>query len=339
MRVIESPLPEVWNRYLEGRAHGSVLHRAEWEQVFAVYGLPMLRLAAEREGKIVGILPLVWQKSLLFGNQLVSLPWFDAVSVLADDADAREQLIASAQAAARARGNAILQLRQAEPLEPAYPVRNDKVLMRLALESDPETLWKRLSAKVRNQVRKGQKSELELARGGRELAGEFFDVYSANMRDLGSPSHKRKFFERVLDQFGNLCTIHLAKIRGRAVGAGFTIANGQRLEIPWASSLREFNGMCVNHVMYWEILADACRNGFAWFHFGRSSRDSGTYHFKKQWGADDVPLFWYHLADTRNAEHLVASPQDSFGWAQRVWRRLPLWLARRLGPQIISKVP
>jgi FemAB-related protein (PEP-CTERM system-associated) len=318
---------------------GSILHRAEWQAVYGVYRLPVLRLAAEREGNIVGILPLVWQKSVLFGNQLVSLPWFDAVNVLADDRSAWESLVSAARRSARDRGNAVLQLRQTEPADLDCHVRTDKVLMRLKLEADPEALWKRLSAKVRNQVRKGEKSALAVESGGSELLDDFYDVYSENMRDLGSPSHHRRLFSAVCGQFAESCRVHVVRRRGQAVGAGLTIANGGRLEIPWASSLREFGSLCVNHLMYWTILAGGCREGFEWFHFGRSSRDSGTYHFKKQWGAEEIPLYWYLLDGRGKPKTAVSAPQESFGWATKVWQKLPLPLARRLGPHIIARVP
>ena len=338
-RVTECLDEASWNEYVARNSAGSILHRAEWQAVYGVYRLPVLRLAAEREGNIVGILPLVWQKSLLFGNQLVSLPWFDAVNVLADDRSAWECLVSAARSAAHDRGSAVLQLRQTEPADLDCHVRTDKVLMRLKLDPDPEALWKGLSAKVRNQVRKAEKSDLAVESGGGELLDEFYAVYSKNMRDLGSPSHHRRIFSAVCEQFAESCRVHVVRRAGQAVGAGLTIANGRRLEIPWASSLREFNNLCVNHLMYWTILAGACRQGFDWFHFGRSSRDSGTYHFKKQWGAEEVPLYWYLLDGSGKPKTTVSAPQESFGWATKVWQKLPLALARRLGPYIIAKVP
>ena len=91
--------------------------------------------------------------------------------------------------------------------------------------------------------------------------------------------------------------------------------------------------------MYWEVLAAACRDGFTWFHFGRSSRDSGTYHFKKQWGAEEVQLYWYLLSQGGDPEAAIPQPQESYGWATRVWQRLPLSMARVLGPHLIAKIP
>src|SRR5207245_9031035 len=48
-------------------------------------------------------------------------------------------------------------------------------------------------------------------------------------------------------------------------------------------------------LLYWETLKAACADGVGRFDFGRSSRNSGTYRFKVQWGAREEPLYWYTI--------------------------------------------
>jgi FemAB-related protein (PEP-CTERM system-associated) len=315
-----------------------VYHRLEWDQAFREYGLPVVRLVAWRGERVVGVLPMVWQRSWIFGNRLISLPWFDTAGILADDELARASLIAAAtRLATQYRANGLV-LRQREKMETWPQDRSDKVLMRLALADDPEKLWKGFSAKVRNQVRKAEKSGLSAVTAGGEAASQFYSVYSENMRDLGSPSHSLRFFNAVLDAFGNDAKLAIVRLGDRPVGAGLTLANGTCLEIPWASSLREFNSLCVNHLLYWHILQGACRNGYRWFHFGRSSVDSGTYQFKRQWGAEAEPLHWYQFAcdGEMNSGQAI---QEKYDWAARAWRKLPLWFTRWLGPKMIARLP
>ena len=335
--VEEHASVDAWNEYVLGRP-GYLFHRAEWEQVFAVYGLPFRRLSAVRDGRIVGVLPLVWQRSWLFGNQLVSLPCFDSTGVLADDSEARNALVEKAMELTAQTGAKVVLLRQAEPLDLSPHVRTDKVLMRLRLESSPQAMWDGLKSKVRNQVKKPAKHGLTVERGGVELLPHFFRVYSENMRDLGSPSHSLRFFQAVTDTFQEEAALYVVWRDKEAIGAGLTMANGDRLEIPWASSLRRYGSYCVNHLMYWEILADACRDGYRWFHFGRSTYDSGPYRFKKQWGSEPVQLYWYYLAANAEAAVKASSLQESYGWGSRLWRHLPLWVSRSIGPKIIAKV-
>ena len=358
-----------WNQYLAQRGPGYLFHRAEWDRVFAAYGLPTLRIAAFRQGQIVGILPLVWQRSVLFGNHLVSLPWFDAAGILVDDDVAQRVLLEEAARLADSYHVQTVQLRQLEkrvenllcetpsgpfrqqvpgPFFQSEQLRTDKVLMRLALSPDPEIIWRSLLPKVRNQIRKAEKSGLVVSCGGAELLGEFFQIYSENMRDLGSPPHHRRFFEAVLANFEGESNIYVVRLDNETVGAGFTMANGAILEIPWASSLERYNQYCVNHLMYWRILESACRQGYAWFHFGRSSRGSGTYQFKKQWESKEIQsgrdesketqLYWYYLARGKGVPSSPAA-QEKYGWAILIWQHLPLWLSNLLGSRIIAKLP
>ncbi|MBX3441604.1 MAG: FemAB family PEP-CTERM system-associated protein [Planctomyces sp.] len=329
-----------WDHYVLARTECPLFHRAAWRTVWNVYGLPSLPLAAWRNGRIVGVLPLVRQASRLTGRQLVSLPWCDGVGILADDDAARSALAQAAMGLTRDWKADSVQIRERNASNLSPHVRTDKLLMELPLERSSETLWKRLSSKVRNQVRKAEKSDLHVAVGKAELLDEFFEVYSRNMRDLGSPSHSPDIFLAVARAFPAEVRVWIVRLGRQAVGAGLTLANGTALEIPWASSLRKANSLCVNHLMYWRILEQACRDGFATFRFGRSTEGSGQHHFKKQWGAAETPLHWYFLSESaEQAQAAAAPPQERLGWAGRIWQRLPLAVSRRVGPKIMAGIP
>jgi FemAB-related protein (PEP-CTERM system-associated) len=336
VREVESAAE--WDRFFDLRCGENLWFRSRWDAVFSTYRLPVIRLVACRGGEIVGALPLVAQPSRLFGRNLVSLPWFDAAGLVADDVETRGALVEAAVRLAADRGLERVILRQADPIEGWSVERDDKVVMRLTLEKDPDVLWKRFDPKVRNQVRKAEKSNLTAATGGAEYLDDFYRIYAVNMRDLGSPSHSRGFFEAVLANFPQEAKIHVVRLESMVIGAGLTLGNGPRLDIPWASSLQEFNRMCVNHLLYWHILRQACMDGYSSFNYGRSTKGSGQHHFKRQWGAEELPLFWYAL--DRAGACLVDSrpPQAEFGMAIRIWRRLPFWLTRWLGPRIIRQV-
>jgi len=327
-----------WDAYVNEHKTDSLFFRTGWDRVFRTYGLKIDRFAAFRDGKVIGALPLVFQQSFLFGKHLVSLPWFDCCGVLADDDQARDELLSAAIGQGQRRRVEEVQLRQVEPLELSPHVRTDKVLMQLQLPETGEELWSDFTAKVRNQIRKGQKEGLTVESGGGEFLDDFYDVYSENMRDLGSPAHSRNFFRAILDAFPEETKLHVAKLETESVGGGLTMTNGEAWEIPWASSLRKYNKKCVNHVMYAHMLEQAVEHGATAFRFGRSTPDSGTYKFKKQWGAEPVQLYWYLLAADENKTPDTTPPKDSYGKAVEIWQKIPVWLTRMIGPRIISKV-
>jgi hypothetical protein len=87
--------------------------------------------------------------------------------------------------------------------------------------------------------------------------------------------------------------------------------------------------------MYWETIRAACAERFERFDFGRSSRDSGTYRFKRQWGAVDSPLYWYTVPIGRGQV-----PPRSNGVSRTaaclagLWQFLPLTVTRHVGPHV-----
>ncbi|MFN7806416.1 MAG: FemAB family XrtA/PEP-CTERM system-associated protein [Planctomycetaceae bacterium] len=341
LTVREAPPSEyaAIEEFVRGQTAHPLWYDAAWQAPLAAYGLTFRMYAAWQGGEVRGVLPLVIQRSLFFGRRAVSVPWADAAGLLSADQEAANALLQSGVGLLKEWRLQRLLLRQPSPLWD-WPVdRSDKLAMQLRLTADPETLWKSFDPKVRNQVRKSEKSGVvtETLTSDEGLDG-FFEVYSRNMRDLGSPGHSRRYFAALLGAFSRQTEVHVARCDGQVVGAGLTMLNGSRLEIPWASSLQEYNRHCVNHSLYWHILSRACRAGQEWFYFGRSTRGSGPHHFKKQWGAEEVPLYWYSLDAEGRPQVSGQAPRDSFGMAVRIWKQLPLGLTRVLGPLLISQL-
>src|SRR5262249_4388546 len=160
-----------------------------------------------------------------------------------------------------------------------------KVHMRLKLPDFVGPLWDGFPAKVRNQVRKGQKQELEVAWGRRELLPEFYAVFSENMRDLGTPVYPLRLFAQVLRSFPDRAELCVLRRHGAPVAAALLLHGDGVSEVPSASSLKEFNHTSANMLMYWHLLERAVLRGQSFFDFGRSTPGSGTYRFKEQWGA------------------------------------------------------
>ena len=157
--------------------------------------------------------------------------------------------------------------------------------MRLSLPGSAEELWGRFRPEVRNQVRKGEKHDLALAWGGEELLPDFYEVFSINMRDLGTPVFSRRLFRSILRRFPDRAELCVVRHGERPVAAALLVHGWGVTEVPSASALRQFNATSANMLMYWRLLERAIERGQAIFDFGRSSPDSGTFRFKKQWGA------------------------------------------------------
>jgi hypothetical protein len=87
-------------------------------------------------------------------------------------------------------------------------------------------------------------------------------------------------------------------------------------------------------LLYWEALRAACAEGFRRFDFGRSSRDTGPYRFKCQWGAQEEPLFWYTIPIAASAARSTSDHRGGTAFLSRTWQHLPLSVTRQVGPRL-----
>jgi len=331
--------PPAWDTYLARAAQATLLHDPRWGLVMReAYGNRPYYLTARRGKEVAGVLQLVLQKSLLFGTHLASLPYFDAAGILADDGAATDALLAEASAVRAETRAAWVELRHESPLLPDLPSRDDKLTLRLALGGGAEALWERFKPKVRNQVRKAQRENLSLHGPGEATLEEFHAVYCRTMRDLGSPPHRQRFFEVIRAHFGD--AVRLFAVRGgeRTVAASFTLTDAAGVRVPWAAADRRFRQRNANMLLYWGMLKDACERGARCFDFGRSTRDSGTHRFKRQWGADEVPLVWHYLLAEGGDVPDLRPESGKYRFLTGVWRRLPVGVARLVGPRLIAKL-
>ena len=316
-------------------------HDPRWLAVLArgLNHTPYL-LCARRGMEVAGILPLSYLKSVLFGRFLVSLPYLNGGGVLATDPQIAERLIDRAIELAGHLDVRFVEFRQSSPL--SHPElsesRSDKCHMRLALSPSKDELWKQLPSKVRNQVRKGEQQGFAVDWGREECLADFYEVFSHNMRDLGTPVYGSSLFREILNHFANESELCLLRLGDRPVAAALLLHGNTVTEVPSASSLRKFNSTNANMYMYWQLLCRAVERGNRTFDFGRSTPGSGTYRFKEQWGAKPEPSVWqYHVR--RGVAHQMRPDNARFGRLIRIWRRLPVPLTRLIGPTIVRGIP
>lgn len=341
LRVTTDCAPDRWDSYVNAHPDATAYHLWRWREVISrAFRHEAIYLAVEDDGRIVGVLPLVRFKSRVFGRFVVSMPFLNYGGVLADSEAAARLLLEAAIEVTRQAGGSHLELRHtARRLFDELPSKTHKVAMRLSLAANPEKQWEAIDRKLRNQVRKADKSDLTILRGGPELLDAFYEVFARNMRDLGTPVYAKQFFAEVLSGFSEHARVLCVKLGHRPVAASIVFRYRHMMEVPWASSLREFNPLCANVRLYWEMLNLAIEDGCAVFDFGRSTRNEGTYRFKEQWGAVPLPLFWeYWMADGKPLPDL--SPKNpKYEAAIATWQKLPVALTRRLGPHIVRNIP
>ena len=329
-----------WNRYVLKHPSGTIHHQIDWQTIMhRAYGHQSYYFyACTASGSIIGVLPVVRLSSKLFGNLMVSMPYFQRGGAIADNVEIEKLLINAANNKARMLAVETIEYRD-DIYRKNMPVQQHKVNMILSLPDSSETLWKSFSAKLRAQIKRSQREKPQKQIGRLELLNDFYKVYTRNMRDLGSPPHSKYFIKTILQTFPDKSWLVVIRHNNQVVAAALLLASKETMEIPLASTIRAANPLSMNMFLYWEILQFAILKGYKKFDFGRSSVDAGTYRFKRQWGAEPKKLYWnYWLADGTEVPRL--NPDNpKYAIAIRCWKKIPLFMTQWLGPHIVKNLP
>ncbi|MGA8035515.1 MAG: FemAB family XrtA/PEP-CTERM system-associated protein [Candidatus Acidiferrales bacterium] len=329
-----------WNEFVIQHPAAVNYIRWEWKQVMErAFQWQTFYVMAEDSGEVRGVLPLVWQKSRLFGNLLTSMPYFSEGGVLAAEPEAEALLISEAISLAKKLKSKSMQFRQTSELKTDIPVKTDRVAMVLDIDPDPEVILRSFDTKMRSNVRRSCKTGLEAEFGGIEFLDDFYQIFAHRMRDLGTPVYSKKFFEQILKVFPTETFICRVRTTEKIVGASFMTGFRNSIESNWAAALPEGKNLKASMFMAWRSMCYVATKGYTIFDFGRSSIGSPTHKFKLEWNCRTVPLFWYHWSAAPQKATELDRRNPTFSAAINAWKKLPLGISKVLGPPIAKCIP
>ncbi len=340
IRATKADQPE-WDSFVLANPSASPYQLFAWGEAIAkAYGHNVYNLMARQNGQIKAVLPMVHLKIAFFLNELVALPYCDVGNCLISDSAIEEQLLVEVLKIGQQLKTKNIQLRgqlnSINKLNFSLTLMDThKVRMVLDLPASSEVLLHNFKSKLRSQVLKAEKNGIIFRWAGQNGVDSFYSVFCRNMRDLGSPVHSIKLFRAIMEKFGENARIGLAEFEGECIGAGLILSTNKQTAIPWASTLREYNQLAPNMLLYWNFLKFASDTGKKTFDFGRSTENEGTFRFKKQWGAKPIPLPWYFSSSSvrqvikeRNTNELSRER------LAEIWKTMPVPIANLLGPQV-----
>ncbi|UCF68094.1 MAG: FemAB family PEP-CTERM system-associated protein [Acidobacteriota bacterium] len=329
-----------WDEYVSRFGGDARYHRWKWKEIFArAFRLRTHYLLAERGGSVCGALPLVRQANLLTGVFWTSLPFVNYGGILADDDHAAAALRDEAKRLVGETRAAYAELRSIPACDQPLPASNRKIRAVLDLPCDPDQLWKSFRAKLRSQIRRPMKEGITISVGRDELLEDFYRIVSLKWRQFGSPIYRKRAFETIATTLPEETTILRAELDGKPIGACWLYRFQDSSEIIWAATLRQYDRLSANMLLYWEALKISIEQGCRRFDFGRSTRDCGTHRFKAQWNTEIEDLPWHYVLG-----RATEVPDSALGgrWANGLriaWRRAPLFATRLFGQALARRVP
>jgi FemAB-related protein (PEP-CTERM system-associated) len=331
---------EPWDAYVDSAAPESLYHRWVWREVIGeTFGHQPYYLTAVEDGGIRGILPLVSIRSRLFGNSLISIPFFSHGGVVADTEQIREDLLAAAAGLGRELGVRRIELRQGDECSMSWPEASHKVTMEIHLPGTVNEMWSRISSRMRNKIRQAEKHGLRVEWGDADAVPAFYKVFATNMRNLGTPVYPQYFFVNQLRRLPGQIRILTVWDGNIPVAAAFVTSHRQTVGVPWLSSIPELRKKYSSMLMYWKVIEWAIEEGFRKVDLGRCSPGGGTHEFKRHWNPVERPLHWYYWTPGSASIPQLRPDNPKFRLATTVWKRLPLVVANGLGPRLVRSIP
>ena len=323
-----------WDEFVASRPDSTFFHLSGWRDVIKrAYGHECPYLAARDAGGLAAVMPLAEIKSGLFGHFLIGNGFTVGGGPLASGEEALSELLDEVARMGRARQVAYVELRDFCAAPAPWQTRDDLYAgFEGPIAAKEDDNLKQIPRKQRAVVRKAREQGFEITVERR--ARPFYDLYARTVRDHGTPVPPRRFFEALLEVFGQACEILTVRQDGRPISSVMSFFYRDKVLPYYTGSLPEARRIGANDMMYWALMRRAVERGATVFDFGRSKVETGPYSFKSNWGFSPRPIAHQYLLIGRDTLPNLNPTNPRYAKLIAAWQRLPLPLANAISPFI-----
>jgi FemAB-related protein (PEP-CTERM system-associated) len=332
-----------WDAFVLEHEHGSPFHLTAWKKVIEeTYGYQAIYLMAVRESRVTGVLPLFVVRNIVAGTILLSTPFAVYGGILATDVKSRDSLRERVTQLAHSLQVEYVELRNAyEEQCVGFSRISRYVTFSQELGNSEAKLTESIPRKTRYMVRKSLKEPFAtVCRCDSDSSKAFEEIYSRNLRKLGTPCFPSRYFEKLLEHFKGMIDIREVKLGTETAAAVLSFYFRDRILPYYGASDPDYSNRAPNNFMYYDLMRWGMNNGYRVFDFGRSKKTgSGSYEFKAHWGMVERELP-YEILLIRRKELPNYSPNNpAFDLPMKMWRRMPLCITRAIGPMLVRLFP
>lgn len=303
---------------------------------------PVYLVAKERE-KIVGALPLFEAKSFVEGKRLVSIPFFPYGGVIGKENRHKKMLLEEAKKMALGSGYKFLQIRQCDELEEELAegfVRQAPITdFFLRLKASPEEMFNSLDKRVRYDIRKAQKNNLQVKLGkNKALLSNFYKVYLHTKKRRGVPAWPYSLFAEALEKCNTLVGVtYLGK---KPIAVAFFFLHRKKIEYGFAGANYKYARLSPYYALLWEAIKYGIGHGYEIFDFGGTTREineGNLYAFKKHWCNEKKEIPYYFYAEEEKNIPLLRKSFKLYRLYGKIWGLLPRIVIKKISPPIIRQ--
>jgi GNAT acetyltransferase-like protein len=347
-----------WNQLVLEHPACSVFHSAEWAKVLSsTYGHVPVYLVERRGGHFHRVFPLMEVSSRLTGRRGVSLPFTDFCDPLVAG-DRFGETFEQAVAFGRTREWSYVESKTSI-LKNGSEQGLEFFTHSLDLRKPAEALFAKLNSTLRNEIRKCERSGVEVILATDLLAVEqYYQLHCLTRRKHGLPPQPFTFFQKIHEHLiakghgfvalsylngsekpekqqakgsHDLCDNTAGACKGaRPVAGSVFLHFGSRAVYKFSAAEELPNRLPATKLALWRAIQWYQSRDFSCLDLGRTSMgNDGLRRYKQAWGAEEGRV--KNIKFDLRGDAFVTEKDKVYGPYNFVFRRCPLAVSRLIG--------
>lgn len=322
---------------------GYLLNPAWARLVEKTYGYESYFVTSTENEIVNGVIGISHINHPFFGNYFCTAPYSSYGGIAVTSQSQMEKMLEKIEELAHQHHADFVNLRFVGQDVPLHPIGNwhnapGYITFRIDLTQPLEKMLLSYSSNHRNHIRKSLKKDLSIRFGRHELLEDAYAGLAISMHELGSPYHAKIYLERMLAELGEEVIFSVIYKDSAIAGAGVFIRNRDTIINLHANVLRKFRSYHAGEYFYWKLIDHFKTAGFSTFDLGRSLIGSGNDIFKSKWEPEQIPCQYWYLVKPGQTDPAMNQKNPKFQLAIRIWKILPGFLVRWLGPYLIRGI-
>ncbi|MCP4266166.1 MAG: FemAB family PEP-CTERM system-associated protein [Candidatus Brocadiaceae bacterium] len=331
--VLDGTQNSSWDEYVDRHDDSTFFHLSGWKNVIEKsFGHEPYYLLAYDNNIVVGVFPLFYVNSILFGKTLASTPFCVYGGILSDNKEITDSLIKHAMDLSKKLNVDAIEIRNIQKQQNTWIVNQLYYRFRKVISDSNDDNLKSIPRKQRAMVRKGIKSGL-VSEHTTDY-NRLFRIYSESLRNLGTPVFTKKYLNYLMQEFKDKCDILMIKNGDKDIAGVMSFYFKNEVIPYYGGSITEARSVKANDFMYWELMRRSAKRGISIFDFGRSKEGTGSYSFKKNWGFTPEPLHYQYNMPTGKSMPEINPMNPKYQIFIKLWKKLPLGIANTFGPYL-----
>lgn len=177
----------------------------------------------------------------------------------------------------------------------------------------PEMIWRNMSGKSRNKVRKAEKNGIKIYNGRYpKIYRQFHMIYDETMdKDEAKDYYyfEDSFYKSILEDLPQNAQIFFAEKDGEVISASIVLTANKRMNYHLSGSLKEYSSLASGNLLLYEAALWGCENGYRTFCLGGGigSEDDSLFKYKRAFYKGELNHFYIgkKIFDHRKYNELV----------------------------------